>query len=102
MENLSPMTKAASRRPHIIHSLPGRVRIHLPSWPAGEPRLEASLLQIPGVRCARVNQFTSNVLFHFDPRLTSPSALAEGLETAIGDAARTDSDSTREAGSDRG
>ena len=82
MEKLNPMMLAAASRPQIIHAIRGRVRIHLPCWPIGDPRqIEARLLQIPGVRCVRANPRTSNVLIHFDPWSTCPATLADALRS---------------------
>src|SRR5262249_39412390 len=84
------MNNAAVRRPHIIHALPGRVRIHLPCWPVREPSaIEAKLLQTRGVHRVWTNLLTCNVLIHFDPRSTCPSALADALCELNPDAALT-------------
>lgn len=100
MENSNPMTNAAVRRPCIIHSLPGRLRIHLPFWPAEEPGLiEAILLQTPGVHAVRANPLTSNVLIHFDSRTTCPAALTEVLDAVNRDAIAAHPKSSEEADS---
>lgn len=53
--------------PRLLHSLPGRLRIHLDGW-SGRERLELErrLRQIQGVRSAQLNALTGNVLIRFD------------------------------------
>jgi hypothetical protein len=69
--------------PRIQHSIPGRVRIHLPHWPGqGGDALEQRLRRCPGVRSARANPLTGTVLVHFDPRTTDQAAVLRGLSSA--------------------
>ena len=59
-------------QPRVLSSTPGRLRLHLQGWHderAG--RVEALLLQVPGVEAAQASPLTGNVLVRFDPRATS-------------------------------
>ncbi|HXG72073.1 MAG TPA: HAD-IC family P-type ATPase [Gemmatimonadaceae bacterium] len=57
---------------YVVHRSAGRARIRLARLPAEEhAHLEARLRREPGIRDARVNGLTGNLLVQFDPRLTS-------------------------------
>jgi hypothetical protein len=68
--------------PVVLHAIPGRVRLHLPglSGPAWS-QVETMLRQTAGVRSARANPWTGNVLVHFDPRATNPASLLASVRT---------------------
>lgn len=77
--------------PCLLHAIPGRLRIHLPGWSAGAcRRLEGELCRLQGVRDARVNSLTGNILIEFEPRLLSQQELLGVLRSlgplAAGDA----------------
>lgn len=62
--------------PHIVHGIPGRVRVHLPTWSGREPcALELTISQLPGVRLARANALTKNLLVCYDPSHISVSRI---------------------------
>jgi hypothetical protein len=74
------MEMTAILPPRILSHVPGRVRVHLPDWSgsnAGE--LETHLAGVEGVRAARANSLTGNVLIHFDPRRLSIERLLREL-----------------------
>lgn len=73
-------TSAARERPRLLHALPGRVRVYLPSW-SGEHhrRVEERICAGRGVRRARANALTRNVLVFFDPAVTSMGEILAGL-----------------------
>ncbi len=74
------MSTVADQRPHILHALPGRVRVHLPAvFTDGAAAVEARARRLPGVRRAQANARTGNVLIHFDPQTTDPTALVAAL-----------------------
>lgn len=58
--------------PRVVHSLPGRVRLHLATW-NGEraSELEERLRRCRGVLSAEATPLTRNVLVRFDPRQTT-------------------------------
>jgi cation-transporting ATPase I len=57
---------------YVLHTLPGRVRIHLPWWTGkGKSTIETTLRQEPGIRSVQANPATGNVLIQFDPSVTS-------------------------------
>jgi calcium-translocating P-type ATPase len=59
----------AAEAPRVLHAVPGRLRVHLPEWSGREQRrLETSLHAVDGVRSARANPLTGNVVIEFDPR----------------------------------
>jgi hypothetical protein len=66
--------------PHLLHAIPGRVRIHVPRWSGEEGRrIEARLNRARGVFSVQASQLTHNVLIRYDPRVTSPAALLDLL-----------------------
>jgi len=62
--------------PTVVHTLPGRLRVHLPGW-SGVDRapVEAYLAHLPGVCSARATPMTGNVLITDDPRVTDAPTL---------------------------
>ena len=65
-----------------MHSLPGRMRMHLAGWPrAGQCAVEARLCQVPGVHSVQANPLTGNVLIHFDPTATDERTLLAVVQT---------------------
>jgi cation-transporting P-type ATPase I len=51
----------------VVHTLPGRVRLHLGAWDGSAPGvLERKLAALPGVRRASVSPSTCNVLVHYE------------------------------------
>ncbi len=71
----------------VVHALPGRLRIHLERWVGPNERgLEARLKAIPGVRSARANARTHNVLIYFDPRATDEQRVLEAVRAIDPDA----------------
>lgn len=76
MQKLSPRTTDS---PRVLSLLPGRVRVHLPNWSGEVPELEAALAQLKGVKAARANTLTGNVLVQFDPGKVSADQLIRQL-----------------------
>jgi hypothetical protein len=64
----------------ITHSLPGRVRVHVPSNLGLDPgRIEARLRQIAGVYRAVYTPLTANVLIHFDATALDTATLLAAI-----------------------
>src|SRR5690348_8785038 len=69
--------------PYLIHSLPGRMRIHLPGGSRAEQRsIETRLLQVPGVQEARANPLTCNLLVRFTVEKTDEREILAALRGA--------------------
>ncbi len=70
----------AAPGPQIIHSLPGRIRVHLPAW-RGERQseLERLLLALDGVSDVRARAQTRNVLVSFDPGTVDEQAILAAI-----------------------
>ena len=65
----------------VVHSGPGRVRIHWPEgWIAGEPDVWRLLEAIGGATAVRANTLTRNVLVQFDERVTDAGRVRAELE----------------------
>lgn len=76
------MSVAVAEKPHILHSLPGRIRIHVPGWSEqGKRAAEIYLRQVPGVNKVEANPLTSNILLYFDSSLTDAQTLLEAVGT---------------------
>jgi uncharacterized membrane protein YbaN (DUF454 family) len=71
----------------VVHSLRGRVRVHLPHWPDTEGELAAWVGWLHGVTSASASALTGHVLIHFDPNQTSQNALLTELAAYCADAA---------------
>lgn len=65
-------------KPSILHLLPGRVRIRVPSWYGNaKGEIETRLRQAKGVRKLQANTLTKNILIHFDPLITDEQRILE-------------------------
>jgi cation-transporting ATPase I len=54
--------------PRVLHTIPGRVRIHIPVWSGGgRQHIETRLRQLPGISNVQANALTGNILVTFDP-----------------------------------
>ena len=74
------MSAASANEPRILHALPGRLRAHLPAWPAvGRPEVERRVRGVRGVLRVEANPLTGNVLIHFDPNRTNAPTLLDTL-----------------------
>ena len=94
-----PATSAApDTQPRLVHSLPGRVRVHLPEW-AGQDRrgLESDLRRQPGILSVQSNLDTGNVLVRFSPEVTAGHAVLETIRGLVRDCVTTPVPSKREA-----
>src|SRR5919106_6344622 len=73
-------TAAVLGDPRIVHSLVGRVRVHLPAWDTGaEGWVAHKLRSLPGVSKVNANRLTRNVLVHFDPCVTDQKGILNSL-----------------------
>ncbi|MBV9228996.1 MAG: hypothetical protein JOZ18_06755, partial [Chloroflexi bacterium] len=72
------MRVAVAEEPRVLHTIQGRVRVHLPGWSGqGKRSIETVLREVPGVRSIQAKPLTGNILIHFDPLLTNePTILA--------------------------
>ncbi len=62
------MSSTVAEEPRILHTLPGRIRVHLSQWSGkGKRRLEMQIRQVQGVRSVQANDLTHNVLIQYDP-----------------------------------
>jgi hypothetical protein len=67
----------------VIHALPGRIRVHLPDASApGRDDVLALLEGALGLRSARLNTVTGNVLIRYDTALTDAAAILFVLQRA--------------------
>ena len=74
------MDRDVPGEPLVLHTLPGRLRVHVPGWSAPDgPRLEGRLLRLRGVTHAQANPLTGNVLVLYDPGATHADALLRVL-----------------------
>ena len=73
------MSVAVAREPSLVHSIPGRVRVHLPELSAENRRaLENTLRHQPGIQSVQANPDTGNVLIRFAPGLTDSRTVLDG------------------------
>src|SRR5271166_6674655 len=74
---------SSAGRLHILSLIPGRVRLHLSGWTAGDVEwVETRLCQVNGVESVQANPLTGNVLIRFDRRTTGEKTLLVELEEA--------------------
>ncbi len=65
-----------------MHAIPGRVRVHVAGWSGRRQHdFESGLGRQPGVRSARANPRTGNVLIHFDPAATDERSILGAVRT---------------------
>src|ERR1043165_1360068 len=77
---LPPRHAIQTVEPRVVHSMRGRLRLHLPLWSGkGERQIEQELGGLHGVRSIQANAVTGNVLLLYDPELTSEQALLAGV-----------------------
>ncbi len=75
------MAVAVAEKPCILHAIPGRIRVHMPSWSGqGKRTLEAQLRQIQGIRSAEANTLTGNILIYFDATATDEQDILESVQ----------------------
>ena len=68
-------------RLRILSLIPGRVRLHLSGWTAGDVEwVETRLCQVNGVESVQANPLTGNVLIRFDRRTTGEKTLLVELK----------------------
>ena len=65
----------------IVHTTPGRLRVHMPGWSGqGERLLEAQLRKVQGVRSAQANPLTGNILLQFDAKTINEPTLLQTIQ----------------------
>ncbi len=69
--------------PSVVHASPGRIRLHRPNWSGKAPQVIGNRLrELPGVRRAKANPWTGNVLIVFDEDSVEGDLLLETLSQA--------------------
>src|SRR5579883_2728015 len=67
---------ALAHEVRVVHSSPGRLRVHLPRWSGkGAAHLLRQAMRLPGVRHADATILTRNVLLRYDAAATTERAL---------------------------
>jgi len=75
---------AVAEAPRIVHSLPGRARIHVPGMTAARVgEIEQQLTRLRGVIRARASSLTENVLVEFDVTRQDAQTIVERLSRLI-------------------
>ncbi|GAC1403579.1 MAG: hypothetical protein NVSMB49_21230 [Ktedonobacteraceae bacterium] len=76
------MSVAVAEEPRVLHTIPGRMRVHIPDWEGqGKRDIEAQVRQISGVQRVQVNTLTGNLLILFDPIIIDEKTLLEHIRT---------------------
>ncbi|WP_040447157.1 cation-translocating P-type ATPase [Ktedonobacter racemifer] len=76
------MSIATAEELHIVHALPGRIRLNIPWWNGGNCfALEERIRQLPGIQKVQANELTHNVLIGYDSQKTDQQAILSTLET---------------------
>src|SRR5260370_35443968 len=73
----------AGPRWHVVHSIPGRLRVRLPSN-AHVPSLDEQLLAHSGVRAARHSPRTRSVVIQYHPEDTTVRRLLDATSAITG------------------
>src|SRR5947209_5446532 len=74
------MTSVTGEAPRVLHSLPGRLRVHVANGEGnGQQRLERRLRRIPGVQSVQWNDITGNALIRFDPHTSDAPAIVDAI-----------------------
>src|SRR5579859_1937404 len=75
------MSSAVAEETSILHSIPGRLRVHLPAWSGqGKRQVETRLRQSPGVRSVQANTLTGNILVQYDPAKTNEQTILKEVQ----------------------
>ena len=75
------MGVAVVEKPCILHTIPGRVRVHMPGWSGqGKRALAAQLRQVIGIHSVEANALTGNILVHFDSTATNEQDILETVQ----------------------
>lgn len=86
-DHTTPLSHAAAAV-RIVHSIRGRVRLHLPGWcTSASEELEARLRAHPGVRRVQANPLTRNVLIFFDPNAVDAERVRNAVSTLTAEGA---------------
>ena len=76
------MSGAIAATPCVLHTIPGRMRIHLPEWSGqGKLALEEHIGQMQGIYKIQTNSLTKNALVLFDPTITDEQAILQHVQT---------------------
>jgi cation-transporting P-type ATPase I len=74
------MSVAVAEKPYVLHTLPGRARIHVPEWSGqGKRTIETQLRQVQGIYSAQANSLTGNILINFDPAVTNEQTILSAV-----------------------
>ena len=85
----------------MVHSLPGRLRVHAPEWVRASPgEVEERLRALPGVGRVRASAATGNVLVCFDAGRLHAERVLVALANAEGAAAQADEQRTERGETD--
>ena len=77
------MSVALAQEPSLVHSVPGRLRVHLPELSVGNRRdLENALRHQPGIQSVQANPDTGNVLIRFSPGVTDDRTVLDAVKAA--------------------
>ena len=76
-----PWEEFPTQHLRVVHSLPGRVRIHFPHWrEAGPQQIHEQFQRLPGVYEVKASAWTQNVLFLYNRQQISEQGLLEQLQ----------------------
>ncbi|MBW3637485.1 MAG: haloacid dehalogenase, partial [Armatimonadetes bacterium] len=80
------MSSVALAPPHLLHAMPGRMRVHLPGWVGQDSRaIETQLRALENVEGAQANPLTKNILIRFDAAATDAIALLTAVTATLQD-----------------
>ena len=80
------MSVAVAEEPRVLHTVPGRVRVHVPGWSGqGKRSLETRLREVQGVWSAQANALTGNILLQFDPTVTNEQTVLALVKSLVKD-----------------
>jgi cation-transporting ATPase I len=66
--------------PSVLHTVSGRVRLHMPAWSGrGKRELETRLRLVQGVSRVQANPLTRNILLYFDPAITDEQTILQKI-----------------------
>lgn len=76
------MSVVVAEEPRVLHTTPGRMRVHIPNWEGqGKRDIEAQVRQLPGVQRVQANSLTGNLLILFDSSVTDEPTILEKVRT---------------------
>lgn len=86
-DNLIKVFVNLAVNPRIIHSLPGRLRLHIPAlpkipekWRVSEEAISELIKSIPDIKSVSLSYVTGNILIQYEQEILSEKEIIQGIQ----------------------